>query len=155
MKTLYKTLAAFVLSMACATAGQAYVAAPGQADVPMILVPHNPLLNYQERTLCYNIEANIPYTVSCDAEWVKVIQRGQAVYVHVEQNYYDSERTASVLFTNDEVGMKQVMTVTQSRDESVDEAPSDIRRVPGSATARSCPSGEGTEPSYDDAPSTH
>ena len=54
MKTLYKTLAAFVLSMACATAGHAYVAAPGQADVPVILVPHNPQLNYQERTLCYN-----------------------------------------------------------------------------------------------------
>ena len=116
MKTLYKTLAAFVLSMACATAGYAYVAAPGQADVPVILVPHNPQLNYQERTLCYNIEANIPYTVSCEAEWVKVIQRGSAVYVHVDQNYYDTERTASILFTNDEVGMKQVMTVTQTRD---------------------------------------
>ena len=154
MKTLYKTLAAFVLSMACATAGYAYVAAPGQADVPVILVPHNPQLNYQERTLCYNIEANIPYTVSCEAEWVKVIQRGSAVYVHVDQNYYDTERTASILFTNDEVGMKQVMTVTQTRDESVEEAPSDIRLVPKSATASSFQSGEGIERSYDDDTST-
>lgn len=155
MKTIYNTLAALFLAIVCTTAAYAKVAETyGQEDIPMILVPHNPQINYQERTLCYNIDANIPYTVSSDAEWATVLQRGTTVYVHVAQNFLDTERTASILFSNEEIGMNQVMTVTQSRDESVEDAPMDIHIIPKSATASSYQGGEGIERTYDGNTST-
>ena len=105
-----------------------------QTEVPTIIVPHNPVVDYRERTLCYIIDANIPYTVSTDATWASVTKKDNgSVYVHLDQNFYADARTASVIFSNEEIGINQVMTITQTRDESVQEAPSDTYIAPSKA----------------------
>ncbi len=154
-KIFYHTITTLFLGLTTATAGNVFVAAPTQADIPMILVPHNPEVNYMDRTLCYSIDANIPYEVKTDADWVSVQQRGNSVYVHLTQNFYGEDRTASIIFANEEVGIQQVMTLTQTRDESVEYAPMDIRLVPTSASATSEQAGSGEiRYSYDDDTNT-
>ena len=152
-KIFYNTIAALFFGLTVAT-GSASAINPAQADIPLILVPHNPQVNYMERTLCYNIEANIPYEVTSDVEWASVEKRGNSVYVHLGQNYYGEDRTATILFVNDEVGVKQVMTLTQTRDESVEYAPMDLRIVPTSASASSEQGGEGIARSFDEDTNT-
>ncbi len=104
------------------------------AQMPRIVVPATHNANYQERTLCFLVDANIPYTVSTDAAWIKTrVGKEGSVYLHLDQNYYGESRTASVEFTNAEIGYRQVLAITQERDQSAADAPTDFYITPSSA----------------------
>lgn len=136
---------------ACLVASCLYVPALAQTpqeELPMIVVPHNQTITYRERTLCYNIDANIDYTVSTDQDWVSLRQKGDAVWVHVQPNYDCFERSATITFANEEANIHEELTLTQGIDQSVTDLP-DNNIVPTSATANTSESGEGIELTYD------
>ena len=124
------------------------------AQMPRIIVPNSHTTNYQDHTLCYTVEANVPYTVSSDADWAKVRQSGKSVYIHLTQNLLPEPRTASIMFKSSASEFKQVMTVTQTRDESVEEAPVDIYLRPSSATDNNHQGSETISRTYDRDPNT-
>lgn len=105
---------------------------------PMIVTPHKQSTDYKERTLCYNIAANIDYTVTSDQDWATV-RKGKkgSVYVHVAQNYQTEERKANIIFNNSEKKITSTLTIVQERDKSADELPTDIYIRPSSATDNS------------------
>ena len=131
-------LTAFLLSALTAT-----------AQMPRIIVPNSHTTGYQEHTLCYTVDANVDYTVSSTADWAKVRQNGKSVYIHLDQNLLAEPRTASVLFKSDATEFQQVMTVTQTRDESVEAAPMDTYIRPSSATDNNHNGSEGISRTYD------
>lgn len=156
MKNITSLILAFIMGLFFAPMTME-AASPTEinASIPTILVPHNPTVNYQEHTLCYIIQANVPYTVSTDAAWVDINAKPNgSVYLHVGQNYYAEARTASIVFEHAESGLKQVMTLTQTRDESVEEAPTDFKIKPSSGTDNTHQGSDDINKSFDDDPST-
>lgn len=120
------------------------------AQMPVIHVPNSHNTNYQERTLCYIVDANIDYTVSTDVAWAHVRKgSNNSVYIHLDQNITGDSRMANVAFRNDAIGVNQVMTITQTRDESVEEAPVDTYIRPSSASDNSHQGSESIAQSYD------
>lgn len=81
---------------------------------PMIVAPHQLPVGYMERTICYDITANIPYEVSSDQAWATV-RKGTdgTIYVHLTQNYNSSDRTAVISLTNSEMGVTQTINIVQ------------------------------------------
>ena len=39
---------------------------------PAIITPHNQTVSYLERTLCFQITANVPFTTTANSEWISV-----------------------------------------------------------------------------------
>ena len=37
---------------------------------PAIITPHNQTVSYLERTLCFQITANVPFTTTTNSEWI-------------------------------------------------------------------------------------
>ena len=103
---------------------------------PMIVAPHQLPVGYMERTICYDITANIPYEVSSDQAWATV-RKGTdgTIYVHLTQNYNSSDRTAVISLTNSEMGVTQTINIVQQRDNSATTIPTDPHITPQSATA--------------------
>lgn len=105
---------------------------------PMIVTPHSQNIGSKERTLCYDIMANIDYTVASDQEWATVRKaKNGNVYVHLSPNYSNESRTATLSFANADKGISTTLSITQERDNSVEELPSDIYISPSSATDNS------------------
>lgn len=103
---------------------------------PMIVAPHQLPVGYMERTICYDITANIPYEVSSDQAWATV-RKGTdgTIYVHLTQNYNSSDRTAVISLTNSEMGVTQTINIVQQRDNSATTIPTAPHITPQSATA--------------------
>lgn len=125
------------------------------AQMPKLIAPNSHNTNYQSRTLCYIIDTNVDFTATSSADWATV-RRGKnnSVYVHLDQNYTAESRSANIVFESDKIAMKQVMTISQSRDESVQEAPSDFKIKPSSASDNSHQGSDDISKTYDDNPST-
>lgn len=91
---------------------------------PLIVAPQKQTASYRERTICYDITANVSYDVTTESSWVKVRKGNDGeVYVHLDQNYTPDARTAEVVFSNSEYGLTETLTLTQTRDESVEYVP--------------------------------
>lgn len=91
---------------------------------PLIVAPHQQTTSYRERTICYDITANVSYDVTTESSWVKVRKGNNGeVYVHLDQNFTPDARTAQVVFSNDEYGLSETLTLTQTRDESAEYVP--------------------------------
>lgn len=90
-----------------------------EGGAPVIIAPSVQTTSYLERTLCYDITANVDYTVASKADWISV-RKGTdgTVYVHVQRNTESYERTGTVTFANEEKNLSYDLTITQSRDES-------------------------------------
>ncbi len=146
--------------LACAFVGLMFapvrVSAAINSDIPTILVPHNPTVDYRERTLCFIVDANVSYEVTSTADWATV-RKGQngSVYIHVSPNYYGSDRTASIAFSNAEIGLNQMMNITQTRNESVGSLPEDTRILANSCKASQTEGSNGIEYTNDNNVNTY
>ena len=99
--------------------------------LPMIVAPHTQTISSRERALYYNITANVPYEVTTNADWVKVRKKEDgSVFIYVQQNYYNEPRTAAITFANAEKGITQTFNLTQDKDQSVNDLPTDIQIKP-------------------------
>lgn len=105
---------------------------------PMIVTPHKQVTDYKERTFCFNIAANVDYSVTSNSDWVTA-RKGKDgnVYIKVSQNFQNEERKANIVFENTEKGISSTLSITQGRDQSVDYAPTDIYIKPTSASDNS------------------
>lgn len=116
---------------ALAFAGTAYQPAMAQVKLssdayPVIVAPHSQSISYLERTLCYDITSNVDYTVATDADWLSVRKAADgSVYIHVAYNESNFKRVGRVTFVNEEKGLKETLTITQSKNEGATEIPSD------------------------------
>ena len=121
------------------------------SNVPVIITPHAQRINYSERVLCYTIKSNVDFTASSDADWVTVAKQvGKTVYLHVDQNMSSESRSANVTFTTSDNKTAQVMVLTQTRDESANDIPTDTKIKPSSATGTKPQSGADITKTYDD-----
>ncbi len=122
---------------------------------PVIIAPRTQTVSYRERTLCYDITANVDYTATTDADWISVRKSDNGtVYIHLTKNTSAFSRVGSVVFQNEDKGLTETLSITQSRDESIDELASDIQIKVSSATANNTHSGNGIENTYDGNTST-
>ena len=122
---------------------------------PVIVAPHLQTVSYRERTLCFDITANVDYTVSADADWLSVRKSDDGtIYIHLTKNSGSLARTANVVFQNEANNLTETLVITQSKDESVEEMPTDSQIKVTSATANNNQSGYGIENTYDGSPST-
>lgn len=100
---------------------------------PMIITPHTQTFSYAERTLCYNIQANIPFETSIDADWATVRRgTGNTVFIHLAPNYTPTKRTATLTCSNQEKGISRSIIITQGPDASAETIPQDETIIPSS-----------------------
>lgn len=126
MKHFNKYIQAAGFALVCST-----LALPANAQSilpagsePMIVVPHNQTISYRERTLCYDVTANVPFEVSADKDWVTVTKTADGtVYVYVKRNYDLAERSTVITFTNAEKKITEKLNLTQAKDESASDLP--------------------------------
>ena len=109
--------------------------------LPMIVAPHNQTLNYKERTLCFDITANVDYTATSDVAWATVTKSQNGIFVHVDQNYYGESRIANITFKSTTTDLSQVLKLTQQADASANELPQDPVIRPTNVTANNSMSG--------------
>ena len=142
-------------ALVCGTPGaQAQNTLPDGA-FPAIVTPHKQLTNYRERTLCYDITANVDYTATPTVSWITVRKGDNGrVYVHLAENTGDEQRQGKVVFANEANGLTQELLITQTRSEAIKDLPGDTQVKPSSATANTNQSGFGIEKSYDGDNST-
>ena len=82
---------------------------------PAIITPHNQTVSYLERTLCFQITANVPFTTTTNSEWISVEQGTEGtVYVHLQANPLSAKREGSVTFSNEEQGIAETFVITQT-----------------------------------------
>ncbi|MBR4297196.1 MAG: hypothetical protein IKT82_03290, partial [Bacteroidaceae bacterium] len=142
---LSAAIALFMMSMPAPTYAQ-----EAATTVPTIAAPHKQTISYRERTLCYNIPANVEYTVSTEASWLTIRREDNGtIYIHATQNLDNESRMGEVIFKNEEFNISEKMTLIQTRDESVETIPTDITVRPSSATANTTQSGTPISNTYD------
>ena len=106
-----------------------------EEEVPMLVTPHEQNVSCLERTLCLDIEANIPFEVSNDANWLKVRKDADGdVFVHIQQNYLNEPRVAKITFNNVDKALSRTFTLTQEADQSVESLPTDTKLKPYKAS---------------------
>lgn len=122
---------------------------------PSIIAPTKQTVSYRERTLCFDITANVPFTATSSADWA-IVRQGQdgAVYIHLNSNPNATSRQAVITFANADNSLSEKLTITQSRNELAPEIESDTQVKPSSAQANKYQSGEGIERTYDNNLST-
>ena len=123
---------------------------------PVIVAPHAQTVSYLERTLCYEITANVPFTATTNADWISIRQEADGtVYVHVATNPTNGRRIGYVFFSNTEEGLGETLTITQSGNESFNELPEDEFVTPTGGYANTAQSTTPFARSYDGNTSTH
>lgn len=143
-KALLAATGLALFAVAGTTSVQAKTDVPDDA-FPMIVVPHQQEVSYRERTLCVDVDANVPYTMATDETWVSLREGSDGtVYMHVGENYSNLSRTATVTFTSEDAGIVQQMSITQTKNESVNDI-ADTEITPSSASDNSHYSGSSTE----------
>ena len=137
MKKLNNILVAFCLAT-CLISVSTAKAQVDASVAPLIIVPHNQSVDYNERTLCYTIGGNVDLAdmeITSNQEWITIFKGlNREVYLHIEPNYNLSSRTARITFADSGQTISQVLTITQAEDGSADEMPEDIAIVPSSAS---------------------
>ncbi|MGM9694267.1 MAG: M60 family metallopeptidase [Alloprevotella sp.] len=127
-----------------------------EGSFPVIITPHNQTVSYLERTLCFQITANVPFTATSNSEWISVNQGTDGVvYVHLSTNPVSGKRQGSVTFANEEQGLSETLTITQTGNESFTDLPQDEFITPTGGSANTA---QGTAPftnSYDGNTATH
>ena len=113
-----------------------------EGSLPMIVTPHQQPVSYLERTICYDITANIPYEIASDQDWA-VVRKGNdgILYVHLTQNYSPVERTAVITLSNAEKNVSQTITIVQERDNSAALIPTDPKATPSRTNVNTTQSG--------------
>lgn len=113
-----------------------------EGALPMIVTPHQQPVSYLERTICYDITANVPYEITSDQEWATVRKgQGGTIYVHLTQNYAPAERRAVITLSNAEKNISQTITIVQERDNSAALIPTDPKATPSRTTVNTTQSG--------------
>lgn len=108
MKTFRQTLCAFLLAAPFGL-GNAQTA----DNMPRMATPHRQTADAQERTLSLDVDANVGFTASSNAEWVTVIPREGGIYLHLEANEDYKNREAKVDFASADGHLKQTLSLTQ------------------------------------------
>lgn len=156
MKSLKYILSCVLLSMAGA-ATQPVMAQVNLSDgaYPVIVAPHKQTVSYRERTLCYEITANVNFTATSANDWISVRKSDDGtVYVHLTTNPGDA-RTGTVVFEDtDGNGLTETLVITQTRNESAESLPTDTKVSVSSGTANTYESGTGIALTYDGNTST-
>ena len=122
------------LCVGACIASAAYTVQPAQAQVtlsedayPVIIAPHKQTASFRERTLCYDITANVDFTVTTDADWITLRKTDNGtVYVHLQENLSAESRTATITFANEEKQIQETLTMTQTRYEGIKDMTQDI-----------------------------
>lgn len=123
---------------------------------PVIVTPHKQTVSFRERTLCYEITANVDFTVTANAEWVSVRKADDGtVYVHLQQNSSSEARTANIVFANAENSLSETLVITQGRNESIEDITPDTEINAKSVTANNSQSGNGADLTRDGNTSTY
>lgn len=142
-------------AMAGAMPVQAQTSLP-DGSFPAIIAPHRQTVSYRERTLCFDITANVDYTATTDASWVSLRKADDGrVYIHLAQNGQPVDRKASVTFANAANGISETLVITQGRDESVKDLPADTSVKPSSATANNSEASYPVSNTYDGNTATY
>ncbi len=107
-----------------------------ESFAPIIVAPTQQTIGSAERTICYDVTANVDFEATSEAQWVKIRKgSGNVVYVHVRENYTATDRTADIVFKNEANNLNQVLKVTQEAIEIANDVPTDISVKPSAATA--------------------
>ncbi len=102
---------------------------------PVIVAPAQQNVSSAERTICYDLVANVPFETSTEANWVKVRKgSGNTVYLHLQENYTASDRTADIVFKNEEKGLNQVLKIAQTAINITNDVPTDVSVTPTGVT---------------------
>ena len=123
MKRIFKKIGVFCLCLSLSTVALAQNTLTDNM-LPIILAPGAQTIPSVERTLSYNINANVDFEVSTTADWLTVTRNGNRITINVQANYGGDERSAEITFSNAEKGINRVFTLTQSKDDTASEAPS-------------------------------
>lgn len=125
-------------------------------NVQMIVTPHNQTIDYRDRTLCFDIPANVEYETASDASWLTVRQGSDGtIYIHADMNDSYANRVANVTFTSTkDANLKKTLTITQGSCNAAELLSDKSRVYPSSATDNSHQSGEDIAKTYDDNTST-
>lgn len=122
---------------------------------PVIVAPHSQIVSYRERTLCYEITANVDFTATTDTPWITVSKEADGtVYVHLKANESPAPRIGHVTFVNAEKKLTETLTITQGRNEVVEEMVKDLQVKAASAQANVEQNGEGVARTLDGNMST-
>lgn len=123
---------------------------------PVIVAPHNQSVSYRERTLCYDITANVDFNVTCQSDWISVVKKENGtVFLHVKENPSIFNRVGFVTFANEENGLTETLTIKQGGDASLEEIiSSDTSAKIKSASANTQQSNNEISKSYDGKTST-
>jgi len=122
---------------------------------PVIVAPHKQTVSFRERTLCYEITANVDFTATSNADWASVNKTDDGtVYIHLQRNPNPSQRTALVTFANTDKNLSETLVITQARNEAVEDLTADTQIAVASATANNNQSGYGVKLTYDGDAST-
>ncbi|MBR1652167.1 MAG: hypothetical protein IJ692_02110 [Alloprevotella sp.] len=108
MKTFGNTLLTLLLAVpACAALAQ------GSEDFPRLSTPHRQTSDAQERTLSLDVQANINYSATCDAEWATVISRDGGIYVHLDENPDYQGRETEIRFSSEDGHLTETLLLKQ------------------------------------------
>ena len=148
MNKLYSYLRTFAVGAVASLATLPALAQAPDNGLAMIVVPHSQDITYRERTLCYNIDAKVDYTVTADQSWVTLRKDGNSLWVHVQPNYDCFSRTATITFSNESENINETLTLTQGPDQSIMDLP-DNSIKPTSATANTTEGSQSISLTYD------
>ena len=113
--------ASFLLSLCLAiplTGIPGSTASAQDTTIPQLVTPHRQTESFAERTLSYDITANVPYDAVSDVPWVTVKPREGGVYVILAENPTFDSREAHITFSNAELGITQTLTLQQGGNEN-------------------------------------
>ncbi len=124
-----KALALTLMSVGLTAFTPTMAQAPLPKDAyPVIVAPHNQTVSYRERTLCFELTTNVDFTATTQADWISVRKgAGSTVYVHLAQNGASTSRQGTVTFANADKGISETLTITQGRDESIEDLTADTK----------------------------
>ena len=95
-----------------------------ETSAPMIIAPQQQIIGSRERTICYEIIANVPYEATSNATWTTLRKDNNGdLYVHVTQNYLNEDRTAVITITNEDGTITRTINIVQKANDSATEAP--------------------------------
>ena len=126
MKYIKQIFTCATLAMACYTAQPVMAQVKLSSDAfPTIVAPHRQAISYRERTLCFDITANVEFTATPNVDWITIDKAADGtVYIHVAENPNEFKRSGSVVFANEDKGLSETFTITQGRNEGLSDLPS-------------------------------
>lgn len=140
MKSLFYSVGVAVAGTLFCLPLQAQNILPKNA-VPMIVTSHGRTVSSDGRTINLNVEANVDYAFSSDADWCHLRKSANGVYATVEPNYVGDSRVANLVFSNEEKGISQTLVLTQRAFEPTAVEDNNVYVKPTNVTANNSFSG--------------